>query len=99
VTFLSLPGLDNIARVAGFVAILFSSFSMASTVVAIFKYKADLERPTAHVGGEGLIMLSVSLFADSTYGLSLISKCSGEMLSCPSLSSFSYMRSLALSLG
>jgi len=58
VTFLSLPGLDNIARVAGFIAILFSSFSMASTVVAIFKYKADLERPAAHVGGEGLVMLS-----------------------------------------
>ena len=59
-TFLSLPGLDNIARVAGFVAILFSSFSMASTVVAIFKYKTDLERPAAHIGGEGLVMLSVS---------------------------------------
>lgn len=58
VTFLSLPGLDSIARLAGFVAILFSSFSMASTLVAIFKYKADLERPAAHLGGEGLIMLS-----------------------------------------
>ncbi|KAI3614483.1 hypothetical protein WG66_009710 [Moniliophthora roreri] len=46
VTFLSLPGLDAIARIAGLVAILLSTFSMASTVVAIFKYKSDLERST-----------------------------------------------------
>ena len=72
VTFLSLPGLDNIARVAGFVAILFSSFSMVSTLVAIFKYKADLEWPTAHVGGEGLVMLSVSLSAFNTLIVGLI---------------------------
>ncbi|KAG5642968.1 hypothetical protein DXG03_001816 [Asterophora parasitica] len=58
VTFLSLPGLDNFARVAGFVAILFATFSMASTVVALFRYKADLERPVSHVAGEGLLMLS-----------------------------------------
>lgn len=59
VTFLSLPGLDNVSRIAGFVAILFASFSMASTVVALFRYKADLERPVSHIGGEGLMMLSV----------------------------------------
>jgi hypothetical protein len=53
VTFLSLPGLANIAPVARFVAIPFS-FSMASNVVAMFKYKSDLERP-----GEGLLMISV----------------------------------------
>ncbi|RDB19890.1 hypothetical protein Hypma_013085 [Hypsizygus marmoreus] len=58
VTFLSLPGLDSIARVAGFVAILFASFSMASTVVAIFRYKADMESSVSHIGREGLMMLS-----------------------------------------
>jgi hypothetical protein len=26
---------------------------MVSTLAAIFKYKADLERPAAYVGGEG----------------------------------------------
>jgi hypothetical protein len=31
---------------------------MASNVVAMFKYKSDLERP-AHLGGEGLLMISV----------------------------------------
>ncbi|KAF5369694.1 hypothetical protein D9615_010149 [Tricholomella constricta] len=58
VTFLSLPGLDNFARLAGFVAILFATFSMASTLVALFRYKADLESPVSHVAGEGLLMLS-----------------------------------------
>lgn len=61
VTFLSLPGLDNIARVVGFAAILLASFSMASTLVAIFRYKSDLERTTgAYVGGEGLMIISAS---------------------------------------
>lgn len=58
VTFLSLPGLDNLSRLIGFVAILFASFSMASTLVAIFKWKADMERAASILGGEGLMMLS-----------------------------------------
>lgn len=55
VTFLSLPGLDSIARIAGFVAILFASFSMASTLVAIFRHKADMDT-ISHLGGEGLVI-------------------------------------------
>lgn len=62
VTFLSLPGLDNVARVAGLIAVLFSTFSMASTVVALFKYKADAERAVSLVGTEGLLIISVSLY-------------------------------------
>ena len=69
VTLLSLPGLDGLARVAGLVAILFSSFSVVSTVLAIFKYKSDLEKSgvssssgNVGVGGEGLVVLSVCLF-------------------------------------
>ncbi|KAF8076962.1 hypothetical protein FPV67DRAFT_1715819 [Lyophyllum atratum] len=58
VTFLSLPGLDNFARVAGFVAILFAAISMAATLVALFRYKADLENPVSHIASEGLTMLS-----------------------------------------
>ncbi|KAJ7595978.1 hypothetical protein C8J56DRAFT_923679 [Mycena floridula] len=59
VTFLSLPGMDNIARVVGFVAILFASFSMASTLVAILRYKADLERVVGdRMSGEGLMFLT-----------------------------------------
>ena len=55
VTFLSLPGLDSIARIAGFVAILFASFSMASTLVAVFRHKADMGT-ISYVGGEGLLV-------------------------------------------
>ena len=49
-TFLSLPGLDAFSRSAGMVAILFAAFSMAATGLAIFRHKADLERPISHVG-------------------------------------------------
>ncbi|KIP01565.1 hypothetical protein PHLGIDRAFT_112939 [Phlebiopsis gigantea 11061_1 CR5-6] len=58
VTLLSLPGLDDIARLAGMIAILFSASSMISAVVALFKYKADMERTVVYVGGEGLMVLS-----------------------------------------
>ncbi|KAF9008065.1 hypothetical protein BDQ17DRAFT_1237288 [Cyathus striatus] len=57
VTFLSLPGLDSVARVAGLVAILFASFSMASTIVAIFRYKTDMARTLSLVGGEGMLIV------------------------------------------
>lgn len=59
VTFLSLPGLDDISRLAGLIAILFSASSMISTVVALFRYKADVERTVMYVGGEGLMVVSV----------------------------------------
>ena len=59
VTFLSLPGLDTFSRTTGMVAILFAAFSMASTVLVIFRYKADLERPISHIGIEGMMVISV----------------------------------------
>jgi hypothetical protein len=59
VTLLTLPGLDEIARLAGMIAILFSASSMVSSVIALFKYKADMERTIVYVGGEGLMILSV----------------------------------------
>ena len=58
-TFLSLPGLDAFSRTTGMVAILFAAFSMAATVVAIFRHKADLERPMSHVGIEGMMVITV----------------------------------------
>ncbi|KDR84460.1 hypothetical protein GALMADRAFT_714456 [Galerina marginata CBS 339.88] len=57
VTFLSLPGLDAVARTAGMVAVLFAAFTMAATGVAVLRHKADLERPP-HVGVEGLMVVS-----------------------------------------
>lgn len=61
VTLLSLPGLDSFARIAGLVAILCASFSIASAGVAVFRFKMDLERPATSglVGMEGLMVLSV----------------------------------------
>jgi len=58
VTLVSLPGLDNFGRIAGFVAILCSAASMISAVIALFRYKADVERAVVYMGGEGLVMLS-----------------------------------------
>jgi hypothetical protein len=61
VTFLSLPGLDNIARIAGFVAVFFSTASITSSVVALLRFKADVDRAMTSVAGEGLIMQPVRL--------------------------------------
>ena len=44
------------------IAILFSASSMVSAVVALFKYKAEVERSIVYVGGEGLMILSVCTF-------------------------------------
>ena len=59
VTLLTLPGVDDISRIAGIVAILFSASSMVSAVFALFKYKAEMERSVMYVSGEGLMVLSV----------------------------------------
>jgi hypothetical protein len=45
VTFLSLPGLDAVSR--------------TTSMVAIFKHKADLERPISHMGIEGMMVILV----------------------------------------
>jgi hypothetical protein len=54
VTFLALPGLDNAARTAGFVAILASVASLASSVIALFRHQTEVHR-LASRSGEGLI--------------------------------------------
>lgn len=76
VTFISLPGVDDVARIAALLAILCSTASMASTVLALFRYKADIER-APFASGEGFVFLTVRLtlrlpswdtFADSGFG-------------------------------
>lgn len=59
VTFLSLPNLNHVARIAGLVSTLFASFSMAATLVAIFKFKSDMVRSAPRIG-EGSVWISVS---------------------------------------
>ncbi|KAJ7082403.1 hypothetical protein B0H15DRAFT_785681 [Mycena belliarum] len=66
ITFLSLPGLDSGARVAALVGILLAACSMASSLVALFRYKAELADATqpaaqlnpAVLGREGLMLIS-----------------------------------------
>ncbi|KAJ3746598.1 hypothetical protein DFH05DRAFT_1485883 [Lentinula detonsa] len=64
VTFLSLPGLDNIGRIPGLVAVVLATFSMVFSVVALFRYKADMECLSSNIGpwagfsGEGLMLHS-----------------------------------------
>jgi hypothetical protein len=45
---MSFPGLDNVARIAAFVAILCSAASMTASVIALFRYKADMEKTVWH---------------------------------------------------
>jgi len=59
VTFLSLPNLNHVARIAGLVSTLFASFSMAATLVAIFKYKSEMVRIAPRIS-EGIVWVSVS---------------------------------------
>ncbi|KAI0774712.1 hypothetical protein BD413DRAFT_472169 [Trametes elegans] len=60
VTFLSLPQLDDVARLTGFLAILFSASSMASSVLALFRYKIEIDRTVVYIGTVGLRHLSRS---------------------------------------
>lgn len=64
VTFLSLPGLDTVARTAGMVAVLFAAFTMVATGVSVLRHKADMERPVSHVNYqyESLSVISVCIF-------------------------------------
>lgn len=58
-TLVSLPGLDGLERIAGFVAIPCPAASVVSSVIALFRYKAHAKRAVVYMGGEGLVMLSV----------------------------------------
>ncbi|KAF8212791.1 hypothetical protein K438DRAFT_1902762 [Mycena galopus ATCC 62051] len=63
VTFLSLPGLDSIARAVVLAVVLLAAGAMASGLVALFRYKAELvdaaaPMNTVMVGGEGMMIIS-----------------------------------------
>lgn len=63
-TFITLPGIDDVSRVAGFLAILLSASSLISAVIALFRYKSDIENPIAYPRGEGLVLLSVCVVGE-----------------------------------
>lgn len=77
VTFLSLPSLDDVARLTGFLAILFSAASMVSSVLALFRYKTDIDRSVVFIGSEGLTHLSVCYSRCAVVQSLLTSTCSG----------------------
>ncbi|KAH9981599.1 hypothetical protein BJV74DRAFT_854774 [Russula compacta] len=59
--FITLPGIDDVSRIPGFLAILLSASSFISAVIALFRYKSDIENPIASPRGEeGPVLLSVS---------------------------------------
>ena len=60
-TLLTRPGLDDIVRLAGMIAILFSTSGMVSAVTTLFKYKADMERAAVYVGSEKLMVMTVRI--------------------------------------
>ena len=84
VTFMSFPGLDNIARLAGFVAILCSAASMSASVIALFRYKADMERTVWHydMAGSGIMLTVCLLVVLVVTGDSSLINCRGEAFSC-----------------
>jgi amino acid transporter len=67
ITFIAIPGIDAAARTAALVAVLCSVASMIGTLLALLRYKLDLERAPSLLGGgsEGVLVLSVRLLLDS----------------------------------
>jgi hypothetical protein len=85
VTFITLPGIDDVSRVAGFIAILLSASSLISAVIALFRFKSDIENPIAYPRGEGLVLLSVCIICK--YSFLMLIWIRTEATKRPSLSS------------
>ncbi|KAI5116232.1 hypothetical protein M0805_003294 [Coniferiporia weirii] len=64
VTFLALPGQDQIARSAGLIAVLASTASLGSSVIAALRNHVEVQRMAAR-GGEGLVVTMSALTGDS----------------------------------
>ena len=85
-TFITLPDIDDVSRISGFLAILLSASSLISAVIALFRYKSDIEHPVAYPRGEGLILLSVCAIA-TTFNLIVDSDIEPKAAKCPPISS------------
>jgi hypothetical protein len=88
VSFITLPGIDDISRIAGFLAILLSASSLISAVIALFRYKSDIEHPVAYPRGEGLILLTVCVIG-TIFNLIANSDIEPEATKCPTISPLS----------
>ncbi|TFK46997.1 hypothetical protein OE88DRAFT_1637432 [Heliocybe sulcata] len=59
VTFLSFPGLDDVARVSGLLTVLCATASMVSWVISMLRYNnTEFERTVRFVGQEGMLVIS-----------------------------------------
>lgn len=85
-TFITIPGIDEVSRISGLLAILLSAFSLISAVIALFRYKSDIEHPVAYPRGEGLILLSVCAIG-TTFNLIANSNTEPEAAECSPISS------------
>ena len=86
-TFITLPGLDDVSRISGFLAILLSASSLISAVIALFRYKSDIEHPVAYPRGEGLVLLSVCAIGTTFNNLIANSNIELEAAKCSPISS------------
>ena len=55
ITFLALPGLDQVGRSAGFVTVAISAASLLSSILAAFRNQVEVQRIAAR-GGEGFVV-------------------------------------------
>lgn len=54
-TFIALPGLDQVSRTAGFIAIIGAFASLGASVIAAFRSNIEVQRWAAR-GGEGIVV-------------------------------------------
>ena len=60
VTLISIPGLNDISRIASFISIILSASSLVSALLALFRWKTDIERNTyPGIGQEGFMVITV----------------------------------------
>jgi hypothetical protein len=62
VTLVSIPGLNQLSRIASFVSIILSASSLVSAILALFRWKTDIERHSSYeFAGEGRMVLTVRI--------------------------------------
>ena len=66
ITFLALPGLDNVSRTAGFIAIVGSFASLGASMIAAFRNNVEVQRWAAR-GGEGIVVSMSTLTVSFLY--------------------------------
>ncbi|KAI0030536.1 hypothetical protein K488DRAFT_54056 [Vararia minispora EC-137] len=58
VTLISIPGLNELSRIASFVSIILSASSLVSAILAIFQWKTVVDQQTSYDLPEGMLFIS-----------------------------------------